>query len=175
MMRKMLLVGCLSFCLGAVVAEAAETGMDIYQGTLESRVNSLASVQPGLGVIMHEIGYRFANIYWAGNGGNWGLAQYQLKELLEAQEVAKVTRPQRAPMLKAYEDSHLVPLGKAIEKKNIAQFRRSFASARNACNACHTALGYSFIHYRVPSQSTHEVLDFSLKTEPKYEEAAEPK
>lgn len=175
MMWKMLLVCCVPFCLGAFVAEAAETERDIYQGTLETRVNSLATVQPGLGVIMHEIGYRFANIYWAGNGGNWGLAQYQLKELLEAQEVAKVTRPSRAPMLKAYDENHLVPLEKAIEKKDIAQFRRSFTSAMNGCNACHTALGYSFIRYRVPKQSTHEVLDFSLKTEPKYEEAAEPK
>jgi hypothetical protein len=167
-------MSCLWLGLGAV-AEAAETEVDIHQGTLESRVNGLASIQPGLGVIMHEIGYRFANIYWAGNGGNWGLAQYQLKELLEAQEVAKVTRPQRAPMLKAFEDIHLVPLGKAIEKKDIGQFRRGFTSALNACNACHTALGYPFIRYRVPKQSTHEVLDFSLKTEPKYEEAAEPK
>ncbi len=172
-MRKHLLLTCLSLCLGTV-AEAAET-RDIHQGTLERRVDSLASIQPGLGVVMHEIGYRFADMYWAANGGNWGLAQYQLKELLEAQEVAEVTRPQRAPMLKAFEDAHLAPLGKAIEKKDLVQFRRSFTSAVQACNACHTALGYSFIRYRVPERSSHEVLDFSLKTEPKYEEATERK
>lgn len=134
---------------------------------LESRVNSLASIQPGLGVVMHEFGYRFADMYWAANGGNWGLAQYQLKELIEAQEVAEVTRPQRAPMLKTFEDNHLAPLKKTIEKKDISQFRRSFSAAMDACNACHTALGYGFIRYRIPEQSRQEFLDFSLKTEPK--------
>lgn len=173
MTRKQKVLTCLSLCL-ATVAVAGET-RDIQRGTLESRVDSLASIQPGLGVIMHEIGYRFAAMHWAANGGNWGLAQYELKELLEAQEVAEVTRPQRAPMLKAFQDSHLVPLEKAIQKKDLAEFGRRFTAAANACNACHTALGYSFIHFRVPQQSSHEVLDFSLDTDPKYEEAAEPK
>lgn len=172
MQRQFLLVA-LSFSMGTAVL--AETEINIHQGSLENRVNSLTSIQPGLGMVMHEIGYRFADMYWAANGGNWGLAQYQLKELIEAQEVAEVTRPQRAPMLKAFEDNHLAPLGKAIEKKDISQFRRSFSAAVDACNACHTALGYGFIRYRVPKQSLHEVLDFSLKTEPKYEEAAKPK
>jgi hypothetical protein len=172
-MQRQFLLLALSLCLGT--GAQAETGKNIREGSLENRVDSLASIQPGLGVVMHEMGYRFADLYWAANGGNWGLAQYQLKELLEAQEVAEVTRPQRAPMLKAFEESYLVPLAKTIEKKDISQFRRSFSSALNGCNACHTALGYAFIRYHVPKQSTHEVLDFSLKTEPKYEESAEPK
>ena len=170
--RRLFLIA-LSFSLATSVR--AESEMNISQGPLESRVNSLASIQPGLGVVMHEIGYRFADVYWAASGGNWGLAQYQLKELLEAQEVAEVTRPQRAPMLKAFEESYLVPLAKSIEKKDISQFQRSFTAARNGCNACHEALGYAFIRYHVPKQSSHEVLDFSLKTDPKYDEAAEPK
>jgi cytochrome c553 len=174
MMRRLLVLTCLLFGLGAF-AQAAETEKDIQRGSVESRLNALASIQPGLGVVMHEMGYRFSNIYWAANGGNWGLAQYQLKELLEAQEVAEVTRPQRAPMLKAFEVSYLVPLGRAIEKKDVSQFKRSFSAAMNGCNACHTALGYQFIHYRVPKQSSHEVLDFILKTDPRYEEAAEAK
>lgn len=169
-MRSLILLGGLVFCLGAQAAEP-----NIHQGTLERRVDSLAAIQPGLGVIMHEIGYRFANLYWAANGGNWGLAQYQLKELLEAQAVAEVTRPQRAPMLKSFADTHLAPLGKAIESKDVIRFKRSFASAADGCNACHVALGYAFIRYRVPQRPANEVLDFSLKTEPKYEEAAEPK
>ncbi|MBP0632346.1 hypothetical protein [Cupriavidus sp. AcVe19-1a] len=57
-------------------------------------------------------------IYWAANGGNWGLAQYQLKELLEAQEVGEITRPQHASMLKANEKTYLTPVAQAIEKKN---------------------------------------------------------
>ena len=161
-----------SLCANVLAKDKQES---IYQGTIESRVNALTSIQPGLGVVMHEIAYRATAMYWAANGGNWGLAQYELKELLEAQEVAEKTRPQRAPMLKAFEHGNLAPLGKAIVKKDIKQFNQRFATAVNACNACHTALGYGFIRYQVPEQSKSEVLDFKLKTEPRYEEANEPK
>ncbi|WP_198030871.1 hypothetical protein [Cupriavidus sp. amp6] len=57
-------------------------------------------------------------IYLGSQWWNWGLAQYQLKELLEAQEVGEITRPQHAPMLKANEKTYLTPVAQAIEKKN---------------------------------------------------------
>ena len=154
-----------------VLAEEADSG--IYTGDVENRVNALASIQPGLGVVMHEIGYRTAAMYWAANGGNWGLAQYELKELLEAQEVAEITRPQYAGMLKAFEDSNLLLLGKAIKKEDIKMFNQHFSATVTACNACHTALGHGFIKYQVPVQSEHEVMDFNLKTEPTYKEDEE--
>ena len=171
--RLFILVG---LTLGAGIgAHAEDAAKDIHKGPLESRVNALVSIQPGLGAVMHEMGRRFADTYWAANGGNWGLAQYELKELLEAQEVAEITRPQRAPMLKAFEGTYLVPLGEAIAKKDISQFNRRFSAAAGRCNACHTELGYGFIQYRVPKQRKQELLDFTMKTEPKYDEAKESK
>ncbi|AZE49127.1 hypothetical protein C4K04_3455 [Pseudomonas chlororaphis] len=116
---------------------------------------------------MHEFGYRFANIYWAANGGNWGLAQYQLKELRESQEVAEITRPQRAGMLKAFESTYLLPLDQAILNKNTKTFNEKFSEAENACNACHTALGYGFIKFKLPKAPEETFLDFTLKTDPK--------
>jgi len=154
--------------LGSWAAAQApgEPEKSIEQGSLENRVKALASIQPGLGTVMHEMAYRFTNMYWAANGGNWGLAQYQLKELLEAQEVGETTRPQRAPMLKANEQTYLVPLAQAIEKKDLRQFNVRFRAAENGCMACHTALGYSFIRFKLPKQPKQEFLDFSLKTDP---------
>jgi hypothetical protein len=149
---------------------AAEKEKNIYQGDLESRINALTSIQPGLGVVMHEIGYRNAAMYWAANGGNWGLAQYELKELLEAQEVGEITRPKFSAMLKAFENDNLLPLGKAIVKKDIKLFNQRFTTTVRACNGCHTATGHGFIKYQVPSGLQHGVLDYNLKTEPAYKE-----
>ncbi|HKJ07502.1 MAG TPA: hypothetical protein VKA76_00285 [Gammaproteobacteria bacterium] len=163
-----------TFGLGTTVL-AADSERNIYHGSLESRVDALAAIQPGLGVVMHEVGYRFTNAYRAANGGNWGLAQYQLKELREALEVAEATRPQRAGMLKAFEHTHLDPVGEAIEKKNLAEFNPRFAEAVKGCNACHTALGMHFIRYRVPEGTHPGGLDFTLKTDPRYEESKESK
>lgn len=154
---------------------AADSGPDIYGGSLQSRVDALAAIQPGLGVVMHEVGYRFTNTYRAANGGNWGLAQYQLKELREALEVAEATRPQRAGMLQAFERAHLNPVGEAIEKKDLAAFNPRFAQAVKGCNACHTALGMHFIRYRIPEGTRPGGLDFTLKTDPEYHESEESK
>ncbi|MBI3145381.1 MAG: hypothetical protein HYZ18_09010 [Pseudogulbenkiania sp.] len=103
------------------------------------------------------------------------MAQYQLKEMREAQEVAEVTRPARAPMLKAWEQSYLEPLAAAIKKKDLSQFNPRFAAAEQGCNACHTALGYGFIRYRVPKQPPASWLNFTLKTSPNYDEKSEVK
>jgi len=164
----------LALGIGAA-ALAAEAERSIYEGSTEDRVEALAAIQPGLGVIMHEVSYRFSNAYKAANGGNWGLAQYQLKELREALEVAETTRPKRGPMLQAFEETHLEPIDEAIAHKNITQFNPRFAQAVKGCNACHTASGMGFIRYRAPERSMAGGLDFTLKTDPEYQESKEPK
>lgn len=175
--KSLILPGlCLCFATwaGAQTAQPAQSAQSaqsaespsLEQGSVENRLKTLASIQPGLGVIMREIGARFAATYWAANGGNWALAQYQIKEMLEAQEVAELTRPQRAPMLKANEENFLVPLAKAIESKDLKLFKRRFEEAKNGCMGCHTALGFGYIQFKLPKQSGHELLDFSLKTDP---------
>lgn len=173
-MRKLWIFLGVTVIGGAKLASGGETA-DIYQGSVEDRVQALSSIQPGLGAIMHEFGNRFTQMHFAANGGNWGLAQYELKEMLEAQEIAEITRPKRAAMLKAFEESYLAPLGESIEKQNIALFNRRFKGAVTGCNACHTALGFQFIQYRLPLKSRYELLNFSLKTKPAYAEKKEYK
>ncbi|MCY0853562.1 hypothetical protein [Cupriavidus sp. D39] len=87
MLRGLFILLCLGLGTWSAAQTKAEPEKSIEQGPIENRVKTLASIQPGLGTVMHEMAYRLTNIYWAANGGNWGLAQYQLKELLEAQEV----------------------------------------------------------------------------------------
>lgn len=162
------LFGCIAF-----IVQAEEKERDIYSGKIQDRVDALAAIQPGLGVVMHEVGYRFTDLYLAANGGNWGLAQYELKELIEALEVGEATRPKRANMLQAFEQTYLDSLGKAITKKNIEQFNGRYTAAINGCNACHTALGYNFLHYQTPTRPMRKMLDYTLKTEPQYDEEKE--
>jgi hypothetical protein len=52
---------------------------------------------------MIEYGYRYTTAYYAAKAGNWGLAEYQLKEMREIQEVGETTRPARAGALKGFE------------------------------------------------------------------------
>ena len=127
----------------------------------DDKIKVLGDIQPGLGVIMQEIGRRFTAIFYAARSGNWELANYELKELREAQEVAEITRPKRKDALISFEDSFLGgeenaaegTLQDAINKKNFLAFNKSFKSAVDGCNGCHQSTGFPFIKYRLPKSS----------------------
>ena len=59
------------------------------KGRTDEKIKTLAEIQPGLGTVMLEDLFRFVTMYYAAKGGNWGLADYQLKEMREIQEVGE--------------------------------------------------------------------------------------
>ena len=92
-------------------------------------------------------------MYYAAQGGNWGLADYQLKEMREIQEVGETTRPARKAPLLAFESGYLDPIGKTIEAKDFKKFDVAFKTALQACNVCHAGAGFGFIKYELPKTS----------------------
>lgn len=152
--------------VASAVAVAAETSRDIYKGSAEQRLDALAAVQPGLGTVMREYGSRFTEMYFAAKGGNWRLAQYQLKEMLESQEVGEATRPNRAAALKGFEAEYLVPLRDSLKKKDFPAFEAGFRQAAAGCNGCHAGTGHGFVRYVLPQAPAESYIDVNLKTEP---------
>jgi hypothetical protein len=122
----------------------------------------IAKIQPGLGTVMLEYSYRFYVLYYAAKAENWDLAQYELKEQIEIQEVAEVTRPNHADRLRAFEHTYLDKISKAIEAKEWNAFKNAYAAAIDGCNACHVETGHSYIKYRLPS-TPPELLRMTIK------------
>ena len=116
-------------------------------------ISQVAEIQPGLGTIMMEFGHRFYIAYYAAKAKNWGLAKYEIKELLEAQEVVELTRPLYTKALKEFENKYIKNLLNAIEAKDIKRFELSFTQTTNACNSCHKATGHAYIYYQLPSEA----------------------
>jgi hypothetical protein len=123
------------------------------KGTTDEKLNTLADIQPGLGTVMIEYGNRFSTMYYAAKAGNWGMADYQLKEAREIQEVGENTRPARASMLKSFESANLDKLADTIKAKDWKKFDAAFKATVEACNGCHTANGFPFIKYELPKSS----------------------
>jgi len=86
---------------------------------------------------MIEYAGRMGHVWFAGEAANWDLAQYQLTEMREIQEVGETTRPARAAALKSFESSFLDPLEDQIKAKDKAQFESAYRSAIQGCNSCH--------------------------------------
>jgi len=123
------------------------------KGSTQEEIQKLADIQPGLGTVMIEYSRRFGAAYYAAKGGNWGMAQYQIKEMPEIQEVGEMTRPQFATMLKSFESSYLDKLMAAAKAKDWNAFKAVADKTPAACNGCHAANGYDFIKYELPASS----------------------
>jgi len=111
---------------------------------------ALWAIQPGLGTVMREYGYRFATLWYAAQAQNWGMAQYQLKEATEIQEVGEITRPGNASLLKGFEHSYLDKIDKAIKAKDMTAFESSYKAAILGCNTCHKATGHPYVQVQMP-------------------------
>lgn len=127
----------------------------------EDKFKVLGDIQPGTGVLMQELARRFTALFYAARGGNWDLANYQLKEMREVIDINVVTRPTRKDALESFESSSLGSeenpaagtLQDAINKKSFLAFKQTFKSAIDGCNGCHQATGFSFIKYKLPPKS----------------------
>jgi hypothetical protein len=137
-------------CALMLAGSAAYAASDWLKGSVDEKLNTLANIQPGLGTVMIEYSGRYTNMYYAAKGGNWGLADYMLKEAREIQEVGETTRPARAASLKAFEAAYLDPLDKTIKAKNFKAFQTAFNRGIQGCNGCHAANGFPFIKYQLP-------------------------
>lgn len=145
-------LGAIAGCLVAL-AGTANAQSEWLKGTPEEQLKTLAEIQPGLGTIMMEYSFRFGTMYYAAQGGNWKLADYQLKEMTEIQEVGEHTRPGRAQALKAFEEKSLGPIAAAIKEQNLKAFNVAFQAGVKACNECHVYQSFGFIHYQLPKSS----------------------
>ena len=139
----------LAVVLGASPAIFADSSW--LKGTTDAKLDTLANIQPGLGTVMIEYGNRFGNTYYAAKAKNWGMAAYQLKEMVEIQEVGETTRPKRVELLKKFEDANLKPLANDIVGQDWVTFQKDFDKATKSCNACHAGTGFAFVQYALPS------------------------
>ena len=124
---------------------------------------------PGMGEIMGATQMRHSKLWFAGNAGNWPLADYELGEIREGLDDAVLYHPvfkegiPVSKILERFTASPLKALEKAIGEKNKNDFRKAFDSLTDACNGCHHAANRSYIVIRRPIVSPYTNLDFSVK------------
>jgi len=125
---------------------------------------ALWNIQPGLGTVMMEYGNRFGRLWFSANAGNWDMAKYQLAEMIEIQEVGETTRPNRAKMLKAFEEQYLAALDKTIDAKDKTAFTTAYNDAVGGCNTCHASskgsnwASYQFVKIQTPAKDNSDYL-----------------
>jgi hypothetical protein len=130
-------------------AAPAEGVAWLLSGTDDERFARIAKQLRGFDVAMVETGYRYGELYWAGQDRNWGYAQYQVEKIRTAVRNGVERRPKRGPSAQMLEGV-LPSVEAAIKAEDAVRFAEHFAALTAVCNACHQAERVPFVHVQPP-------------------------
>jgi len=137
--------------------------------------NPETQVQPDQAHAMMDVGYHFANLWFAADKGNWPLASYYLDKTRTHLRWAVRIQPTRKTkagasvdlngILDAVDNSLLADIDKAIQNKDINGFKTAYRRTMDGCYACHTAAEKPFLHVQVPETPGGTIINFNLPEE----------
>src|SRR6266567_1480085 len=119
---------------------------------------------------MVDVGYHFANLWFAADKENWPLAKYYLQETRSHLDWAVRLHPVRTTttgykvdlkgILQAIDNSFLTEIDSAITNKDTAKFKAAYRQTLEGCYACHKACEKPFLRPQVPSAPSVTILNF---------------
>lgn len=152
----MLLGTALSACSAQMAVPARATAGEVppqaeswLRGGVDERLETVAAQLGGFGTTMMEVGYRYGELYFAGDDENWDYARHQIEEIEGAMAKGLQRRPARAASA-AMLNPALDTVKAAVASGDEDAFEDAFETLTNACNACHVAEKASFIRVAPP-------------------------
>jgi hypothetical protein len=136
---------------------------------LKAEIEQLKGKVPDQAHAMKDVGYHFANLWFAGQKENWPLAKFYLDEtrshLKWAVRIIPVRKTKAGDLelkgiLDAVDNSLLSEIQKAIEGKDHAKFTNSYRLTVEGCYACHKASEKPFIRVQIPTQPEAPGINF---------------
>jgi hypothetical protein len=156
--------------LGVRAAEtpAATTNQEIL--ALRAEINRLKEMVPDQAHVMKDVGYHFANLWFAGQKANWPLADFYWSETRSHMRWAVRIIPVRKDpqgneirlqeILDPIEKTSFEEIHKAISDKNGEKFTTTYKQMLESCYACHMASGKSFLRLQIPQQPEAPIIKF---------------
>lgn len=149
-----LLAGVLAGCEGSSPPDAGW-----LQGSTDERFARVQAQLRGFDMAMVETGYRYGELYWAGQDRNWDFAAYQVDKIGTAIERGLERRPKRAESARMIEGP-LASVREAVQARDPAAFDEAFTTLTKTCNLCHEAERMPFVVVRPPTMR-HSPVDAS--------------
>jgi hypothetical protein len=118
-----------------------------------------AEALPHLSEIMVQQQMRHIKLWFAGDAGNWSLADYEIDHLKDGfDDVAKLLG---GDIAQQHVGGAISRLEKAIESKDHEAFVSAFDGLSAGCNACHHTLDHAFIVIQRPVLLPYSDQNFS--------------
>lgn len=161
-MMGVVIAGLLSF-VGMNAVSAADLAMPM-QDDMQKQIDDVKATIPKFAIPMREVGDRFQNMYFAAQGGNWGLAAYMSKYMNAAMNPAKLTKPNEYPLWTSFYSDTFAPVNKAIMAQDGVAFKKAYMAVIQKCNDCHAGMGYGFIKVVKQKTLADIGIDYKLKS-----------
>jgi hypothetical protein len=123
--------------------------------------NSQRVYSPNVADIMVATQLRHFKLWYAGQVGNWALANYELSRIRMSFDEATTLHPDIPVANMTMMNRPADEVGAAIEARDGARFARAFKGLTAACNNCHQAAGFGFVLIKEPRLSPIETSPFS--------------
>ncbi|WP_114748870.1 hypothetical protein [Pleomorphovibrio marinus] len=127
------------------------------KGNSDEKFDEVAHQLGGFSRTMVEVGYRYSELYWAGQDENWKYAEHQIEHILEAMEDGLKRRPERKPSSTEFMEEVLPKMEELVDQGDKAAFLEGFKTFTASCNQCHNQEGEEFIVIREPQERTSPV------------------
>jgi hypothetical protein len=152
---------------GGCRAASSDSGATVPAADVER----LKTLVPSQSHSMADVGFHWTNLWFAGQQGNWPLAQFYFDEARQHIQWTIQIRPIRKDLegrdvdlqaiFQAVDASTFAAVKIAIEQKNSAQFATAYKAALDGCYSCHKSSGKPYLHPIVPSAPAQTIIDFN--------------
>ena len=119
--------------------DPTSTSNSWLQGTTDERFETVTRHLRGLDMAMVEIGYRYQELYRAGQSENWDYATYQANKIRQSLQNALQRRPRRDASALEYFMPALAAMTDAVGAHDRSRFDAQFVTLTESCNRCHVA------------------------------------
>jgi hypothetical protein len=137
---------------------------------LAADVAQLKKIVPVQSHTMHDVGYHWANLWFAAEKKNWPLATYFFNEARQAVRWTVLIRPVRQlpsggtvdikGLFDAIDPTAFAAVQLAIEDQDSAAFTAAYKQALTACHGCHASAGLPFLRPTIPTAPPTTILSF---------------
>ena len=156
--------------LGAAAsARAADATNEV--AVLKAEVERLKGLLPDQSHAMKDVGYHFANLWFAGEKKNWPLADFYASEtkshlrwavrIIPVRKDAQGNQIRLSEILDPIEKTSLKELQDSVQAKDSARFARAYQQMMDSCYACHLAASKPYLRLQIPKQPEAPIINFA--------------
>lgn len=153
-------------------SDASKNGGDL--ASLQAEVERLKKLLPDQSHVMQDVEYHTANLWFAGEQGNWPLAEFYLSEIKSHLRWAVRIIPVRKDsagqpvkledILQAFENSPLKQLAEAVKAQDLDRFHKAYVFTLEGCYSCHKASSKPYLRPQIPDRLGGAIINTNPNT-----------